>query len=121
MFSGMYIAEPGKLSAHRQQLCMPPNFVHSMDAAHMMLTIVECLKRGVTSFNMIHDDYHTHAADVDTMSPALRYRFVRQYQTDWLHTYWMQWCEATGIDLPEPPSRGDFDLTQVIDSPYFFG
>lgn len=117
----MYIAEPGKLSAHRQQLCMPPNFVHDMDAAHLMLTVDECLKRGVTSFNMIHDSYGTHAADVDAMGSALRYRFVRMYQEDVLRRYWTQWCEATGIDLPEPPSRGDFDLTQVIESEYFFG
>lgn len=117
----MYIAEPGKLSAHRQQLCMPPNFVHDMDAAHLMLTVDECLKRGVTSFNMIHDSFGTHACDVDTMNSALRYRFVRMYQQDMLRLYWMQWCEATGIDLPKPPSRGDFDLTQVIESPYFFG
>ena len=117
----MYIAEPGKLSPYRQQLCMPPNFVHDMDAAHMMLTVDECVKRGVTSLNMIHDSYGTHVADMDTLAAALRYRFVRMYHTDWLRQYWSEWCEATGLDLPEPPSRGDFDLTQVIESEYFFG
>lgn len=117
----MYIAEPGKISPYRQQLCMPPNFVHDMDAAHMMLTVDECVKRGVTSLNMIHDSYGTHFADMDTLHSALRYRFVRMYHTDWLRQYWKEWSKATGLDLPEPPSRGDFDLIQVIDSLYFFG
>lgn len=117
----MYIAVPGQLSPHRQQLCMPPNFVHNMDAAHLMLTVDECLKRGVTSFSMIHDSFGTHATDVDTLSSALRYRFVRMYHNDVLHEYWTKWCKDTGMDLPKPPSRGDFDLTQVIESEYFFG
>lgn len=117
----MYIAEPGQLSPHRQQLCMPPNFVHDMDAAHLMLTVDECLKRGVTSFNMIHDSFGTHAVDVDTLNSALRYRFVRMYHKDILREYWAKWCKDTGMSLPEPPSRGDFDLTQVIESEYFFG
>ena len=117
----IYSAEPGQLSAHRQQFCMPPNFVHSMDAAHLMLTIVECLKYGVTSFSTLHDSYGTHACDVDTLADALRYRFVKMYQPDVLRLYWGQWCETTGMDLPEPPSRGDLDLMQVAESPYFFG
>lgn len=117
----LYPAEPGKISANRQQLCMPPNFVHSLDAAHMALTICECLDRGVTSFAMIHDSYGTHACDVDDMAAALRYRFVRMYQDDLLHGYWQQWTEETGIELPEPPGRGEFDLALVLESSYFFG
>ena len=116
----MYPAETGKISSHRQQLCMPPNFVHSHDGSHLALTVCECLDRGVTSFATKHDAYGTHACDVSEMRSATRYRFVRMYTPDLLRQYWKEWQADTGMTLPEPDPRGEFDLTQVIRSLYFF-
>ena len=49
----------------------PPNYVHSIDSTHMMLTAIECQKRGLT-FAAVHDSYWTHAADVSLMNKILR-------------------------------------------------
>lgn len=49
----------------------PPNYVHSIDSTHMMLTAIECEKRGLT-FAAVHDSYWTHAADVSLMNKILR-------------------------------------------------
>ena len=38
----------------------PPNFIHSVDSAHMMLTAIACNKAGL-SFAGVHDSYWTHA------------------------------------------------------------
>ena len=46
--------------------------------AQMMMTAIECKKRGIT-FTAVHDSYWTHACDVDTMSTALRDQFVELY------------------------------------------
>lgn len=115
--------DEGRISPHRQQRCMPPNFVHSLDAAHLMLTVNEMARRGITAFSFIHDSYGTHACDVDVMDEVLRYQFVRMYQFDGglLHGYWSQWCWVTDLDLPSPPKQGSLDLIQVLNSPYFFG
>jgi len=53
----------------------PPNFVHSIDSTHMMLTAVECSKINLT-FAAVHDSYWTHAADVHVMNRILRQQFV---------------------------------------------
>lgn len=41
----------------------PPNFVHSIDSTHMMLTAIECQKQGIT-FAAVHDSYWTHPSDI---------------------------------------------------------
>lgn len=114
--------DEGKISVHRQNRCMPPNFVHSLDASHMMMTVVDAAHRGVTSFNMIHDSFGCHACDVPLMAAALRNQFVRMYAfDDILERYRLAWQGQSGVDLPDPPTRGSLDITQVYNSPYFFG
>jgi DNA-directed RNA polymerase len=60
----------------KQSSAFPPNFVHSLDASHMMLTCLSCHQNGLT-FAAVHDSYWTHATDIDTMSELLRDAFIR--------------------------------------------
>ncbi|KAF7631131.1 DNA-directed RNA polymerase [Meloidogyne graminicola] len=60
---------------HKQMNAFPPNFVHSLDSTHMMLTSLYCRKRGIT-FAAIHDCYWTHACDVDEMNKICREQFI---------------------------------------------
>uniref|UniRef100_A0A8H7XSX2 DNA-directed RNA polymerase n=1 Tax=Psilocybe cubensis TaxID=181762 RepID=A0A8H7XSX2_PSICU len=62
----------------------PPNFIHSLDATHMLLTAIKCNDRGLT-FASIHDSYWTHACDIDTMSEAIRETFISLHQSDILN------------------------------------
>jgi len=55
----------------KQNSAFPPNYVHSIDSTHMMLTALECQKRDIT-FAAVHDSYWTHASDVPEMSAILR-------------------------------------------------
>ena len=51
----------------KQKGGFPPNFIHSLDSCHMMLTALYCQKNGLT-FTSVHDSFWTHACDVDTMN-----------------------------------------------------
>lgn len=53
----------------------PPNFVHSIDSTHMMLTAIQCQKEDIT-YAAVHDSYWSHAVDVDRMGSILRDKFV---------------------------------------------
>jgi DNA-directed RNA polymerase len=64
----------------RQRTAFPPNFVHSLDGSHMMMTAVACKRQGL-NFAGVHDSYWTHACDVDTMNKILREKFVELYDT----------------------------------------
>lgn len=65
----------------RQLQAFPPNFIHSLDASHMMLTALKCNEMGLT-FASVHDSFWTHASDIDTMSEILREAFVRMHSED---------------------------------------
>lgn len=111
------------INARRQRNGAAPNFVHSQDAAHMALTVNLAKAMGVTSFSMIHDSYGTHAADMRLLNAALRQTFRTMYSEDVLgrfHAEQVSIAEPLGIELPEPPELGDFDVTEVIHSPFFF-
>jgi DNA-directed RNA polymerase len=75
-------ATTGGVVARRKQLqAFPPNFIHSLDATHMMLSATACRKVGVT-FSAVHDSFWTHASDVDSMNDILREAFVRMHSDD---------------------------------------
>lgn len=98
-----------------------PNFVHSMDATHMQLSIVDMADEGIHSFSMIHDSYGCHACMVDRMQRSIRRQFVLMYELfDPIVEFAMKMAEETTDSLPEMPTRGCLDLTQVINARYFF-
>ncbi len=95
-----------------------PNFVHSLDASHMVLTALAASRAGVTSLAMIHDDYGTHAADAALLYSAIRSVFVDMYSNftpleDLRNRY-------AAYDLPPIPSKGNLNLEDVKLSEYFF-
>uniref|UniRef100_A0A8C4VU03 DNA-directed RNA polymerase n=1 Tax=Gopherus evgoodei TaxID=1825980 RepID=A0A8C4VU03_9SAUR len=59
----------------KQKNAFPPNFIHSLDSTHMMLTALHCHRRGLT-FVSVHDCYWTHALTVDVMNQVCREQFV---------------------------------------------
>lgn len=102
--------------ANRHKNGIAPNFVHSLDASHLTLTVQACEAEGIDSLWMVHDDYGTHAADAPRLYEIIRERFVWMYRTfDVLHDFQQQYPT-----LPDPPEQGDLDISQVLDSPYFF-
>lgn len=63
----------------KQRSAFPPNFVHSLDATHMMMTSLRMKERHL-AFAAVHDSYWTHAADVDVMRDLLKDCFVELYE-----------------------------------------
>ncbi|KAJ9644611.1 DNA-directed RNA polymerase [Coniosporium tulheliwenetii] len=84
MIQGISIRQPRLTDAveKRKQLqAFPPNFIHSLDATHMLLSALKCNEIGLT-FASVHDSFWTHAADVPAMNRVLRDAFVRMHSED---------------------------------------
>jgi len=114
-------SKEGLLDTTRQMDAIAPNLVHSLDAAHMMLTVRELHLKGLRDFAMVHDSYAVHASDVDLMNEALREKFVEVHQWFGLGEIFGRAEEALpGIDLPKPPRAGKLDIDEVKKSEYFF-
>ena len=72
---------PSPVNPQKQSTAFPPNFIHSLDASHMMLSAIDCQRQGIT-YASVHDSYWTHACDVDTMASTLRDAFIRLHSED---------------------------------------
>ena len=101
-----------------------PNFVHSLDAAHLQAVALRCRTEGMAHLAVIHDSFGTHAADTEKMTAILRETFVAQYQVDVLAQLHAELSEQLGPELaerlPKPPAMGDLDLNEVLSAPYTF-
>lgn len=112
----------GKLDRAKQANGISPNWVHSMDAAHMRHTIRDSYERGIRSFSMIHDSYGTHAGNAVILAESLRWAFVDIYEEDVLARF----ASELERQLPEKleleplPSHGNLELASVMDSEFFF-
>lgn len=110
------------LDVRDQALAAAPNVVHSLDACHLAMSVRRAYHTyGLEHFSLIHDSYGVHACDVSTLGRVLRETFVELYSGDYLADFERQVREyAPDVELPPRPARGDFDVTRVLDSPYFF-
>ncbi|KAM6963404.1 LOW QUALITY PROTEIN: DNA-directed RNA polymerase, mitochondrial [Aplochiton taeniatus] len=122
----------------KQKNAFPPNFIHSLDSTHMMLTALYCYSAGLT-FVSVHDCFWTHALTVDTMNKVCREQFVALHSQPILQelsNFLLQkYCTGQPAELKNKkfqeyrrmmlllakvPQTGDFDLRRVQDSTYFF-
>nr|XP_055073574.1 DNA-directed RNA polymerase, mitochondrial [Misgurnus anguillicaudatus] len=127
-----------KPDSMKQKNAFPPNFIHSLDSTHMMLTSLHCYRAGLT-FVSVHDCYWTHALTVDIMNKVCREQFVALHSEpilDELSKFLLQKYCSRPPDLSKPkkfqeywkmaevlakvPQTGDFDLEKVKESVYFF-
>lgn len=69
------------VNRRKQLQGFPPNFIHSLDASHMLLSALKCDELGL-NFAAVHDSFWTHAADVDVMNRVLRDAFIRIHEED---------------------------------------
>lgn len=67
---------------NRQLRGILPNYIHSLDSAHLVETVTLARGEGVRSFSMIHDSFGTHVAHMPALASALRVAFVQIYQVD---------------------------------------
>ncbi|XP_017107338.2 DNA-directed RNA polymerase, mitochondrial [Drosophila bipectinata] len=124
----------------KQKNAFPPNFIHSLDSSHMMLTSLHCERQGIT-FVSVHDCFWTHANTVPELNRMCREQFVALHSQPILeqlsefmrHTYSFKENDFTNDGsvedlskrqlnrtLKQMPQKGDFDLRNVLDSVYFF-
>lgn len=115
--------DTNKLDTKFQWKRVPPNFVHSLDAAHLQRTITRAVTEGISAFSMIHDSYGTHAGNAMALAHILREEFVRMYTSvDVMEQFHQSMMEQAPADaeIPLPPQKGTLDLNKVLESPFFF-
>ncbi|BEJ13301.1 hypothetical protein CspHIS471_0304750 [Cutaneotrichosporon sp. HIS471] len=94
----VYITDPHQMTEvapMKQATAFPPNYIHSLDATHMLLTAAACNMEGVT-FASVHDSYWTHASTVEQMSDKIRDQFIHLHSNDLIGMLRNDFLEAYG-------------------------
>lgn len=80
----VYITDPSvidEINSRKQMMAFPPNFIHSLDATHMLLSAKRCHDEDLT-FASVHDSFWTHPSDVDTLNRILREAFIDLHSSE---------------------------------------
>jgi DNA-directed RNA polymerase len=127
-----------KINSVKQVSSVAPNFVHSMDATHLMMVVNRMADEDVTdSFAMIHDSFGCHACDIDEMHFIIRDEFIKLYSdrvyvddkgeeytsnvvTEAQRGFLLQLPGNLWTDVPDEPEQGTLDLEEVRDADFFF-
>lgn len=112
-----------KVDKRKQASGIAPNFVHSLDATHLMFTVESAIHEDIQCFSMVHDSYGTHAADAPKLARILREEFIGLYvDHDVLEGFRSTIASVLGTDedLDPVPAKGDLDLQDVAHAEYFF-
>lgn len=113
-----------KYDTRKAKAGIAPNFVHSLDSAHMHLAICTALDNGIEDFFMIHDSFGTTAADTWVFYHCIRRSIVDMYEDTCVLTAFEKDCRQRlsdpDMDLAPVPPKGDLDVTAVLDSEYCF-
>lgn len=109
----------------KQKSAVAPNVIHSMDAAHLMLTTLEANRQGVPSFSLIHDSFGCHASHMPTLFATVRSEMVRMYTNyDPLDTIKRSadavLSEKGRKKIENVPEKGTLDLNLINSSEYAF-
>jgi DNA-directed RNA polymerase len=113
----------GEAIDRRKQVSgISPNFIHALDACHLLETVVACSESdSPLSWAAVHDSFGCHAADAPYLAETLREEFVRLYlENDPLEQFRRDVERDTGIMLPDPPEKGALEIYDVLDSVFFF-
>jgi DNA-dependent RNA polymerase len=85
-----------------------PNFVHSLDAAHLMRCVLSANRAGITNLLTVHDCWGCLAPDAADMHRIFRNELYMVYN----YTNWMQNL-ALNNDFSTPMLFGGYDMEQL--------
>lgn len=112
--------EKDELDKRRQTAGISPNFVHSCDAAALVLAVTKAGSLGVGSIACVHDSFGTHAADTELFAQTIRTTFSKMYRDHDVLGDFKSALESVGVILPELPPKGSLDIGLVSGSLYSF-
>lgn len=111
----------GNVRPGKQASGFSPNWVHSVDASHMMRVAIAAHKEGI-DFAGVHDSYWGHACNMDRLVDITRQEFLNTHVKPLHHQLYDQFkIRYPDVRFNEPPPCGSFDITEVLRSQYIFG
>ena len=97
----------------RMQIKITPNYIHSMDAAHMAMVVNKMFsEHGIRDFWAVHDCFGVHPSDTDALVQVVRETFHEIYSNRTL-------ADVEGGEFEVPTDA--FDIDEILNSEYIIG
>jgi DNA-directed RNA polymerase len=106
-----------------------PNFVHSHDAAHLLLTVAASADEGIADIATVHDSFGCLPSRATRFNQIIREQFLKMYTdhdvlTELLESARTALTPANHWRLDEAiaamPQKGTLDLTEILHARYAF-
>lgn len=111
ILASIQLAEESKLDKRKQVSSAAPNVVHSFDAAHLTLIVIN----SPFTVTTVHDSFGCHPGNMDDLFKITREQFISFYSTDPLINLLGQTgCEELAIE------RGTLNINEVLNSDFAF-
>jgi DNA-directed RNA polymerase len=102
-----------------------PNFVHALDACHLLRVALASDREGIPGLATVHDSFACHAPHTPRFRAIILEEFVRLYQT---HDVLAEVRESALRDLthdscgsvPDAPQRGPLNIEEVLNAKFAF-
>jgi DNA-directed RNA polymerase len=102
-----------------------PNFVHALDAAHLLMVTNACVSENITQLATVHDSFGCLAPQATRFNQIIREQFVELYKK---HDVLAEVLASARHDLtvhnqqrlPETPQYGTLKLKEVINANFAF-
>jgi DNA-directed RNA polymerase len=111
------VTEDCPVDALEQVNGFAPNYVHSLDAAHIQCVAV-CARDAKIAFAGVHDCLWTHAADMDRLREMAAEQFTLIHEQPVLESLRTELKARYALRFPPAPPLGSLDLSQVARSDY---
>lgn len=111
------------LNRKKQRSALSPNFVHALDAAVLVKAVNRLADAGVSSIVCVHDSFGVPVSQLSQLTEALAESALEIFSKNVLESFAEQvkmqlTHEADAV--PALPQQGEFDITTLKDSKYFF-
>lgn len=111
----------GEVDKRHQASGIAPNFIHSLDASHLQITVEKCAHKGIKHFATVHDSYGTCLEHAGILNKTVKECFYDMYtQYDIIENFREDLQYLTDQILPEPPKKSSLELSCVMNSDYIF-
>lgn len=122
--------DSGLLDLQKNEAGIAPDVIHSQDATHLRMTVLDCKAKGVNHFWLVHDSFATVPADADVMYHSVRSEFKHLYTDFSLPEQLRNFAfnnlpEDKAVDLSNQldsilDNDDPLDLNEILDSEFAF-
>ena len=96
-----------------------PNFIHSLDATLLAMTVLKLRQDGCNNFHLIHDSYGVPVNQVHNLNLRVREAFIELFEDNPLER-WMAQVHPEYAKKAEDVMINTLELAEVSDSCYIF-